>query len=56
MPSICFYFQVHQPYRLRPYTFFDIGHNHNYFDDQKNREVLNKLSDKFYFKTNILML
>jgi alpha-amylase len=56
MPSICFYFQVHQPYRLRPYTFFDIGHNHNYFDDQKNREVLNKVSEKCYLPTNRLML
>ena len=23
--SICFYFQVHQPYRLRTYRFFEIG-------------------------------
>ncbi|MCA0427673.1 MAG: glycoside hydrolase family 57 protein [Bacteroidetes bacterium] len=56
MPSICFYFQVHQPFRLRPYSFFDIGHNHYYFDDVKNREVLNKVADKCYLPTNRLML
>ncbi|MCF8253345.1 MAG: glycoside hydrolase family 57 protein [Bacteroidia bacterium] len=56
MPSICFYFQVHQPYRLKEYTFFDIGSNHSYLDDEKNREVLNKVSDKCYIPTNKLML
>ncbi|MDZ4666746.1 MAG: glycoside hydrolase family 57 protein [bacterium] len=56
MPSICFYFQVHQPYRLRDYSFFDIGANHHYFDDKKNREVLDKVSEKCYLPTNKLML
>ncbi len=56
MPSICFYFQVHQPYRLKPYTFFDIGSNHYYFDDEKNRDVLNKVADKCYLPANRLML
>ena len=35
MASICFYFQVHQPLRLRHYTVFD--NNDHYFDDYKNR-------------------
>jgi alpha-amylase len=56
MPSICFYFQVHQPYRLREYTFFDIGHAHHYYDDLKNKQVLDKVSDRCYIPTNNLML
>jgi alpha-amylase len=56
MPSICFYFQVHQPYRLRNYSFFDIGSNHNYFDDLKNKQVLDKVSERCYLPTNKLML
>ncbi|MES2379475.1 MAG: glycoside hydrolase family 57 protein [Bacteroidota bacterium] len=56
MPSICFYFQVHQPYRLREYTFFDIGQNHDYFDDAKNRQVLDKVSERCYLPTNRMML
>lgn len=56
MPSINFYFQVHQPYRLRDYSFFDIGSNHHYFDDKKNREVLDKVSERCYLPTNKLML
>ena len=35
MTDIVFYFQVHQPYRLRRYTFFDIGRGHEYWDDDE---------------------
>jgi alpha-amylase len=56
MPSICFYFQVHQPFRIQNYSFFDIGETHLYEDDQKNREILNKVADKCYMKTNQKML
>src|SRR5690606_21431917 len=37
--AICFYFQVHQPSRLRQYRFFDIGNTHNYFDDFANETI-----------------
>lgn len=52
MPSVCFYFQVHQPFRLKRYSFFDIGKDHFYEDDDKNRQVLDKVSEKCYLKTN----
>lgn len=52
MPSICFYFQVHQPFRIRNYSYFDIGNNHFYEDEVKNREVMNKVADKCYLKSN----
>jgi alpha-amylase len=56
MPSVCFYFQVHQPFRIRPYSFFDIGRDHQYEDDKKNREILDKVSEKCYLRTNRKML
>lgn len=56
MPSICFYFQVHQPYRMHPYRVLDIGTDTPYFDDQKNREVCRKVAEKCYLPTNKLML
>jgi alpha-amylase len=56
MPSICFYFQVHQPFRLRNYSFFDIGQSYIYEDDKKNEEIMNKVSEKCYLKTNRKML
>ena len=38
MIPICLYFQVHQPYRLRRYNYFDVGREHRYFDDAANDE------------------
>jgi alpha-amylase len=57
MISVCFYFQVHQPYRLRRnYSFFDIGVNHFYEDYEANRAILNKVADKCYLPANEVML
>jgi alpha-amylase len=54
MASICFYFQVHQPYRLRHYTIFDS--EPDYFDDYKNEQVCQKVAKKCYLPTNALLL
>ena len=54
MASVCFYFQVHQPYRLRHYTIFD--QSTDYFDSFKNSQVCRKVADKCYLPTNRLML
>ncbi len=56
MVSICFYFQVHQPNRLREYSIFDIGNNSDYFDEKKNEEIMRKVAGKCYLPTNNLML
>ena len=57
MSSICFYFQIHQPFRLRSdYSFFHIGTNHFYEDDDKNRAIAKKIAEKCYLPTNNLML
>ncbi|MDD2277655.1 MAG: glycoside hydrolase family 57 protein [Bacteroidales bacterium] len=56
MKTICFYFQVHQPFRLRRYRFFDIGKSHNYFDEFSNRSIMRKVAEKCYLPTNNLML
>ena len=54
MPSVCFYFQVHQPTRLRHYTVFD-EHEH-YFDDHKNGSICRKVAHKCYLPANRLIL
>jgi alpha-amylase len=54
MPSVCFYFQVHQPMRLRHYTVFD--KNDVYFDDYKNASICRKVANKCYLPTNRLIL
>ena len=55
MPDICFYFQVHQPYRLRRYRVFDIGSDTTYFDDEANRTILRRVADKCYIPANRLL-
>lgn len=57
MVSVCFYFHVHQPFRLRKnYSFFDIGLNHFYEDESANREIMNKVAGKCYVPMNTLLL
>ncbi len=56
MKSVCFYFQVHQPYRLKKYTVFDIGKSKDYFDEQLNKKIMQKVAKKCYLPTNNLML
>jgi len=54
MASVCFYFQVHQPSRLRHYTVFD--DNDLYFDDTKNAAICRKVANKCYLPANRLIL
>jgi alpha-amylase len=54
MPSVCFYFQVHQPLRLRHYTVFDS--DQQYFDEHKNASICKKVANKCYLPANRLML
>lgn len=49
--SICFYFQVHQPYRLNKFSYFDINSNKPYFSED-NREILKKVTEKCYLPAN----
>jgi alpha-amylase len=55
MPDVCFYFQVHQPFRLRPYGVFDIGRSSDYFDDGANEAILRKVASKCYRPMNALL-
>ncbi len=53
MKSICFYFQVHQPYRVKRYRVFDIGNDPEYFNDRSetdlnNRRIIEKVARKSY--------
>jgi alpha-amylase len=54
--TICLYFQVHQPFRLRRYRFFDIGTSEYYYDDYANETVMRKIAARCYLPANQLML
>jgi alpha-amylase len=55
MRSLCFYFQVHQPVRLKTYRFFDIGRDHYYYDDYLNRSIIRRVAGKCYLPANKVM-
>ena len=54
--SVCFYFQVHQPDRLRQFRFFDIGNDFHYFDDFANRTILRRVASRCYLPANNTLL
>lgn len=56
MKTVCLYFQVHQPFRFQRYRFFEIGHNHYYYDDYSNESILRKVAAKSYLPANKLLL
>ena len=60
MPSVCFYFEVHQPMRLNRFSVFNIGQNTDsfstYFDRKLNKEIFEKVANKCYLPTNKLLL
>lgn len=61
MKSVCFYFQVHQPYRVKKYRVFDIGNDAEYFNDRSendlnNRRIVEKVARKSYVPTTALIL
>ena len=53
--SLCLYFQVHQPDRLRLYRFFDIGNDSQYFDEFANRTILKRIAQRCYLPMNELL-
>jgi alpha-amylase len=60
MKSICLYLHVHQPYRVKNYTIFDIGKTASYFEENpslhsSNEHIFNKVAQKSYIPTNALL-
>jgi alpha-amylase len=52
---VVFYFQVHQPFRQRRYSFFDIGAHERYFDDAENARIVRRVAEKCYLPMNALV-
>ncbi len=56
MKTICLYFQIHQPIRLKRYRFFDIGSDHYYYDDFSNEDILRGIADRSFLRANSMLL
>lgn len=51
MPQVCLYFQLHQPFRLKEYSIFELGKKSWYFDEEaewNNRTIFQKVAQKSY--------
>lgn len=48
MKNICFCFQMHAPYRLKRYRFFEIGQDHYYYDDMQTEDDITSLVNVSY--------
>lgn len=56
MKTVCLYFQVHQPLRLKTYRFFNMGKDHNYLDVSANRSIMQRVAAECYLPMNNLLL
>ncbi len=59
--AICLYLHVHQPFRVRHYSIFDAGKNHDYFDTDyhdrtNNQRIIDKVSEKSYIPMNNVLM
>ena len=56
MTDVCFYFEVHQPIRLRRMHLFNAPEGFDYWDHAKNKAIFDRVADKCYIPTNKLLL
>ncbi len=54
--AICLLLRVHQPYRLKPYRFFDIGADHSYFNQYQNADILRIVARNCYIPVNEVLM
>ena len=48
MKAVSFNFEIHQPFRLKRYRFFDIGNDHYYYDDFLNDDIVTRIAHQSY--------
>ncbi|MBM3419630.1 MAG: alpha-amylase [Bacteroidetes bacterium] len=54
--AVCLHFEVHQPFRLKSYRFFDLGHDHYYYDDYANESIMQRIAARCYIPANKILL
>lgn len=60
MLTVCPYFHVHQPFRVKRYRVFDIGNDEEYFNasdgsDLNNQKIVEKVANKSYRPANAVL-
>ena len=61
MKSVCLYFHIHQPYRIKKYRIYDVGHDAEYFNDRSecglnNKAMMEKMARTVYIPATSLIL
>ena len=56
MKKICLNFQIHQPFRLKRYRFFNINNDHYYYDDYANESYIRRMVELSYLPANAVLL
>ena len=56
MKKICLNFQIHQPFRLKRYRFFNISNDHYYYDDYANESYIRRISEMSFLPANKILL
>ncbi|MBO4300512.1 MAG: glycoside hydrolase family 57 protein [Desulfovibrio sp.] len=56
MPALCLNFKIHEPYRFRRYTVFDMGQNSIYEDDDHNCDAILRAARQCYLPANDVLL
>jgi alpha-amylase len=54
--AVCLHFEVHQPFRLKRYRFFDLGRDHYYYDDYANESIMQRVASRCYLPANEILL
>lgn len=54
--KICLFLHIHQPFRLKAYRFFNIGQEHAYFDEVRNKHIIKRLVHNSYLPAAELFL
>ena len=56
MKKICLNFQIHQPFRLKRYRFFNISNDHYYYDDYANESYIRRIAEISYLPANKVLM
>ena len=56
MKKICLNFQIHQPFRLKRYRFFNISNDHYYYDDYANESYIRRIAEISYLPANKILM
>ncbi|WP_161597527.1 glycoside hydrolase family 57 protein [Fluviispira multicolorata] len=55
MVALCFYFEVHQPFRINHYRIKEIGAHKTYFNEESNQNIFEKVAKKCYWPAGLLI-